>query len=318
MNIGALIISYKRFQYLESIISKVNDLRIPCIFYQNLTNNPCEDYLKVKNILQRNLNNKKNIYINPPFFLNAGDSITYAITYASKKFDYVLIIEDDIEIKKLNIDIINRACYFLKRENNIATFSLYSPYENKSHDKDDYCLIRSQYSHSWGWILKSNTWEGFNQCTQHFSKTNDFNIFKVNLFFRKYAYKCLASLASKSLIDTWDYQWNIFCQSKNFIHYKVFPSITYHLGNKDQFATNSRHTPQVDKIKLEKYDVFDIGIYDFKILNTSYDLDLELLIKHHKLSITKSLFFIILNNSPKLLSKYLFKFIRKLLNKYRS
>ena len=122
MNIGALVISYKRFQYLESIISKINDLKIPCIYYQNLTNDKSNSYMKVKNILQRNINNTNNIYVNPPVFLNAGKSISYAINYASNKFDYVLIIEDDIDIKKLSIDIINEACLLLIKK---ITLQLY-------------------------------------------------------------------------------------------------------------------------------------------------------------------------------------------------
>lgn len=317
MNIGALVISYKRFQYLESIISKINDLKIPCIYYQNLTNDKSNSYMKVKNILQRNINNTNNIYVNPPVFLNAGKSISYAINYASNKFDYVLIIEDDIDIKKLSIDIINEACLFINKENNIATISLYSPYKNNSQNINDYSLIKSNYTHSWGWILKSSVWKSFNPYCEPLKHIPKFNIFQFNLFLRKYAYCCLASLAAKGLIDTWDYQWNVFCQSKNFIHYKVFPSITYHLGNKDTFATNSRNSSQVDNLQLEKYEIHEIGYKKLKILNPYCDLDLELLVNHHNLNLTKSLFFIILNHLPISISIYLFKIIRKFLLKYR-
>ena len=108
----------------------------------------------------------------------------------------------------------------------------------------------------------------------------------------------------------------MFLPIKNFIHYKVFPSITYHLGNKDTFATNSRNSSQVDNLQLEKYEIYEIGYKKLKMLNPYCDLDLELLVNHHNLNITKSLFFIILNHLPISISIYLFKIIRKLLLKY--
>ena len=124
--------------------------------------------------------------------------------------------------------------------------------------------------------MKSSVWKSFNPYCESLKHIPKFNIFQFNLFFRKYAYCCLASLAAKGLIDTWDYQWNVFCQSKNFIHYKVFPSITYHLGNKDTFATNSRNSSQVDNLQLEKYEIYEIGYKKLKMLNPYCDLDLEL------------------------------------------
>ena len=250
MEFGILLITYKRSKYLDSIIQKIKSLNLPIIFYQNLSDQNCENYKKVEGILNKHLASE-NVFklLKPEKKLNVNESIFFAINYSANIFDYTLVIEDDICVTKINLDIIQKCIKLFNKK--VASISLYSPFIPKQKlNNANYILLKSQYGHSWGWILNSCCWKDFNQ----YKKYNPFeltDILNPNFLLRKYAYNSLANLARKNIIVTWDYQWNIFCQSKGLMHYKFVPTITKHLGNRDDFAMNSVNSLQNDAIYID-------------------------------------------------------------------
>ena len=58
MEFGILLITYKRSEYLDSIIQKIKSFNLPIIFYQNISNENCDNYKKVETILNKNLASK--------------------------------------------------------------------------------------------------------------------------------------------------------------------------------------------------------------------------------------------------------------------
>ncbi len=311
MKIGILLITYKRTEFLKSILEKIEELSFPTIFYQNLALGDHTDHFEVKNLLYKFVNKeKKNNYLNPPKALNAKDSILFAINHASQLFEYVLIIEDDICIKNLSRKLIFESVGFF--ESNVASISFYSPYIPRSNFiKNGQILLKSFYGHSWGWLLNSMIWKDFKSEKKYkFFK----NFHSINSSFRELAYYSLASLARKRIIDTWDYQWNTYCQQREFFHYKFVPSITNHLGNKDQYATNSKNSLQNDSLTIdlsyfEKHEVKNkYHIFSYR----KYDSDL--LIYHHKLTIFRSFLIITINFLPPYLVLRMITIYRKIKN----
>ena len=242
------------------------------------------------------------------------NSIIYAINYASKLFDYLFIIEDDICINKLSRKLLLESVQLFN--GNVASISLYSPYLLKSNSiYDSYVLLRSRYGHSWGWILNSKIWKEF----QADRKNNFFkpfeNIKNINFSYRSFAYNSLSSLAEKDIIDTWDYSWNSYCQSRNYFHYKFAPSITKHLGNRDIYATNSKNSLQNDSIKIELIDKKNFSYKGKFLIYSESNIDLLLLKYHHNLTIFRASIIIIINYLPSYIVLKMINFYRKF-NRY--
>jgi len=317
MKVGILLITYKRTEFLDALISKIEELNLPTIFYQNLSLGNNKKFIEVQNLLYKSLNKKdKFSYINPPKPLSAKDSIIFAINYASNLFDYLLIIEDDICIKKLSKKLLFESVQLVKGK--VASVSLYSPYVmNTNSIYDSYVLLKSIYGHSWGWILNSKIWKEF-----QFDRKNDFfkniiNIKKINFSYRKFAYHNLSFLAEKNIIDTWDYSWNSYCQSKNYYHYKFVPSITKHLGNRDNYATNSKNTIQNDSIQINLVDNQNYIHKGKFLIYSDSKYDLALLKYHHNLSIFRASIIIIINYLPSKMVSIMINFYRRLMRYLR-
>lgn len=297
MEFGILLITYKRSEYLDSIIQKIKSFNLPIIFYQNISNENCDSYKKVETILKKNLASKNIIkLLRPEKILNVNESIVFAINYSANIFDYTFVIEDDISVTKITLDTIQKCIRLFNK--NVASISLYSPFIPKQKlCNEDHILLKSQYGHSWGWILNSYCWRDFNQYKKYDPFTLS-DILNPNFLFRKLAYNSLSNLARRKIIVTWDYQWNIFCQSKGLIHYKFVPTITKHLGNRDDFAMNSVNSIQNDSIYIDlpkNNFLYENGI---RIIDNK-KFDLMLLINHHDLNFFKSFLLIILSKLPK-------------------
>ncbi len=312
MKIGILLITYKRKEFLDSILSKIEELSLPTILYQNLSLENSEKHNEVKSLLQKHISKSSNFrYINPPKSLNAKNSIIFAINYAANLFDFLLIIEDDICINNLKRNIIFEAIELLNRR--VASISLYSPFVLRTNMHDDYyILLRSFYGHSWGWILNSNIWKEFQSEKEYKISRSSKNFINFNFEYRKFAYHSLSSLSRKGIIDTWDYSWNLYCQSKNLFHYKFVPSITKHLGNRDKYATNSRNSMQNDSIKIELSKNKNFKYKNKFLIFTDKNFDIDLLRYHHNLSFLRSLIIIIFDILPLPLISKIFSFYRKL------
>tara|TARA_Y100000991_G_scaffold214090_2_gene201070 strand:+ start:1149 stop:2126 length:978 start_codon:yes stop_codon:yes gene_type:complete len=316
MNICLLLITYERKRYLNDIFSIFKLLELPAFVYQNLSFKDSYNHKKVKNLIKKNLkHNNKLKYFAPPEHLDVGSSITYAISHVSKKFKYVLIVEDDININLLKKDILKECIFLLDSSESLASISLYSPYKKINSKEKELFFIKSNYAHSWGWVLKSSCWKGFNHKTSikpklEFNQTNGYHY-----GFLKYGFSSLASIASKGIIKTWDYQWNVFCNDRKFFHYKIFPSLSYHLGDFDEFANNIKNTSPINNLNLKsnlnQYKKFK----DFKILNYEFLLDKDLLLHHHDLTLKKIIAISFLNFLPTRLAKCTFKFL-SLINRY--
>ena len=318
MNICLLLITYKRKSYLNEIFSIFKLLDLPSFVYQNLSSEDSYSHRKVTDIIKKNLklNNKLN-YFTPSKHLDVGSSITYAISYVAKKYKYVLIVEDDININSLNLVILKECISLLNSSERFATISLYSPYKKINSKNKSLFFIQSNYAHSWGWILKSSCWEGFCHTKRikpkfEFNRNND-----LHYSFLKYAVSALANIASKGIIKTWDYQWNFFCNNKKFCHFKIFPSLTYHLGDFDEFANNIKNSSPVNNLNLKADLNKKKKPKDFQVLDYDYLLDKELLMVHHDLNFGKIITISLLNFLPTNIATFVFKFLR-LINIYLS
>ena len=51
MKVGILLITYKRTEFLDALISKIEELNLPTIFYQNLSLGNNGKFIEVKNLL---------------------------------------------------------------------------------------------------------------------------------------------------------------------------------------------------------------------------------------------------------------------------
>ena len=298
-----LLITYRRSIFLNDLLKKIEKYQYKKIYvYSNFwKDNPLDkkDVNKVRELLIKfSKESEITIIFNfSEIHLPVDKSITNAISWFFTHEEEGIILEDDVGINSVSLEFISKGLEIYRDSNNIASVSAFTEYED--YEKKETIRLRKSFMfHSWGWGTWKKIWIKFNLLEKsNYLIDKEHQIFKSNIALRG-NYQNILNKCLKREIVTWDYQFQNFCFSNNYINMiPTFPLIeNYGIG--DKFAENCVG----DMIQTKK-----INLNDFSSVKIDYIQPIELNIKK-EINLFKSKF-------PSLRLKIVRKF-QYLINKF--
>ena len=190
--------------------------------------------------------------------LGLAKSITGGITYLSKKYQNLIILEDDTIAYKKFIMFVEKHLKLIKSNDNTQVICGYQfpNFEKKTNTLKT--LILSNFV-SWGWAIKSREWQAYLKFQK---KNKKKNINLVPTFLRNY-FKDKYTIRQKKNIWSLDFMYYNFIKGNKYI----FPntSLIKNIGF-DGSGVNSKATTKL-QVKEDKVNKFDFTKLNSKTLN---------------------------------------------------
>ena len=190
--------------------------------------------------------------------LGLAKSITGGITYLSKKYQNLIILEDDTIAYKNFIRFVEKHLKLIKSSDNTQVICGYQfpNFEKKTNTLKT--LVLSNFV-SWGWAIKSREWQAYLKFKK---KNKKKNIKLVPNFLRNY-FKDKYTIKQKKNIWSLNFMYYNFIKGKKYI----FPntSLIKNIGF-DGSGVNSKATTKL-QVKERKVNKFDFTKINSKILN---------------------------------------------------
>ena len=191
--------------------------------------------------------------------LGLAKSITGGITYLSKKYQNLIILEDDTIAYKNFIMFVEKHLKLIKSSDNIQVICGYQfpNFEKKTNTLKT--LILSNFV-SWGWAIKSREWQAYLKFQK---KNKKKNINLVPTFLRNY-FKDKYTIRQKKNIWSLDFMYYNFIKKNKYI----FPntSLIKNIGF-DGSGVNSKATTKL-QVMEDKVNKFDFTKINSKTLNS--------------------------------------------------
>ena len=253
---------------LKNNLSKSNNLYIFSDGYKNEIDK--QDVLKVRKYLKTIVGFKKVEVIEAPKNKGLANSIISGVTQIIKKYEKVIVLEDDVIVSQDFLEFMNEALNFYEFDENVWSISGYTPnIKLKNYKKDVYAYPRGT---SWAWGTWKNRWDLIDW------DIKDWESFKINKNaikkFEKTGNDMFKMLELQILgkINSWAIRWtyNEFKYNK----FTVYPIVSkaINIGFNDNKASNT---------DTKEWDRFKTILSDKKIKLEDIDLD-EKIVKEVK------------------------------------
>lgn len=256
------------------------------IFSDGSLNN---DYavLEVRQLL-KNISGFKSVKVfNSPINKGLANSIIDGVSYVFKKYDRVIVLEDDLIVSPNFLNFMNEALIFYKHNQSVFSISGYTM-ELKSliHEKKDYYL--GYRASSWGWATWSRSWTDIDWGIE------DYNSFLKSRF-KKQKFNRGGSDMTRMLknqmnkkINSWAIRWCYNQFKRN--QYTVFPvlskvinqgcgGIATHTINTKRFITKLDETNKVNFCFEEQIKLNSTIIREFKFKFSLFTIIRDKLLK---------------------------------------
>ena len=189
--------------------------------------------------------------------LGLAKSITGGITYLSKKYQNLIILEDDTIAYKNFIMFVEKHLKLIKSSDNIQVICGYQfpNFEKKNNTLKT--LVLSNFV-SWGWAIKSREWQAY----QKFRKKNKKKNIKLVPNFLRHYFQDKYAIKQKKNIWSLDFMYYNFNKGNKYI----FPntSLIKNIGF-DGSGVNSKATTKL-QVKEDKVNKFDFTKLNSKTL----------------------------------------------------
>ena len=189
--------------------------------------------------------------------LGLAKSITGGITYLSKKYQNLIILEDDTIAYKNFIRFVEKHLKLIKSSDNTQVICGYQFPNFEKNPKTLKTLLLSNFV-SWGWAIKSREWQAYLKFKK---KNKKKNIKAVPIFLRNY-FEDKYTVKQKKNIWSLDFMYYNFIKGNKYI----FPntSLIKNIGF-DGSGVNSKATTKL-QVKEDKVNKFDFTKLNSKTL----------------------------------------------------
>ena len=189
--------------------------------------------------------------------LGLAKSITGGITYLSKKYQNLIILEDDTIAYKNFIRFVEKHLKLIKSIDNTQVICGYQFPNFEKNPKTLKTLLLSNFV-SWGWAIKSREWQAYLKFKK---KNKKKNIKAVPIFLRNY-FEDKYTVKQKKNIWSLDFMYYNFIKGNKYI----FPntSLIKNIGF-DGSGVNSKATTKL-QVKEDKVNKFDFTKLNSKTL----------------------------------------------------
>ena len=189
--------------------------------------------------------------------LGLAKSITGGITYLSKKYQNLIILEDDTIAYKNFIRFVEKHLKLIKSSDNTQVICGYQFPNFEKNPKTLKTLLLSNFV-SWGWAIKSREWQAYLKFKKKKKKKN---IKAVPIFLRNY-FEDKYTVKQKKNIWSLDFMYYNFIKGNKYI----FPntSLIKNIGF-DGSGVNSKATTKL-QVKEDKVNKFDFTKLNSKTL----------------------------------------------------
>jgi len=212
------IFAYNRPSHLKRLLISLEGSNIHCFdFFLDGPKNEKDKLIQDQIIFMIKNSHFKTTIVRHKKNLGLANSLEFGLNYMSKKYNYFVILEDDIvpfkaffKFVKLNLDK-------FKDEDNIAAICVYQFNEINKIRKTNNSSVVLDFFIPWGWATWSKKWIDY--------KLNKNNIFIKNKIYNKsYIVKFLKNIIKKKPKDIWSANYILYniLRDKKFI----FPTST--------------------------------------------------------------------------------------------
>ena len=258
-----IIFAYNRPSHLERVLIALENNKVKNDIYL-IIDGPKNNFDKINqkdiSLSLNRLNNKnKRVVkiIKRKKNLGLAKSITEGITFLSKKYQNLIILEDDTIAYKNFIKFIESHLKLIKINDNAQVICGYQFPDFEKNPKTLKTLLLSNFV-SWGWAIKSREWQAYLKFKK---KNKKKNIKAVPIFLRNY-FEDKYTVKQKKNIWSLDFMYYNFIKGNKYI----FPntSLIKNIGF-DGSGVNSKATTKL-QVKEDKVNKFDFTKLNSKTL----------------------------------------------------
>ena len=258
-----IIFAYNRPSHLKRVLIALENNKVKNDIYL-IIDGPKNNFDKINqkdiSLSLNRLNNKnKRVVkiIKRKKNLGLAKSITEGITFLSKKYQNLIILEDDTIAYKNFIKFIERHLKLIKINDNAQVICGYQFPDFEKNPKTLKTLLLSNFV-SWGWAIKSREWQAYLKFKK---KNKKKNIKAVPIFLRNY-FEDKYTVKQKKNIWSLDFMYYNFVKGNKYI----FPntSLIKNIGF-DGSGVNSKATTKL-QVKEDKVNKFDFTKLNSKTL----------------------------------------------------
>ena len=258
-----IIFAYNRPSHLKRVLIALENNKVKNDIYL-IIDGPKNNFDKINqkdiSLSLNRLNNKnKRVVkiIKRKKNLGLAKSITEGITFLSKKYQNLIILEDDTIAYKNFIKFIERHLKLIKINDNAQVICGYQFPDFEKNPKTLKTLLLSNFV-SWGWAIKSREWQAYLKFKK---KNKKKNIKAVPIFLRNY-FEDKYTVKQKKNIWSLDFMYYNFIKGNKYI----FPntSLIKNIGF-DGSGVNSKATTKL-QVKEDKVNKFDFTKLNSKTL----------------------------------------------------
>lgn len=232
MKLGALLICYQRFKCVEENYSYLESRGISSVIYVDGPKT-----LEVKEIQETFSNDTGFDVVLHDENMGVRAFVPYAISKAFDKFDYLIILEDDILI---NDDSLEFVMNISKQGYNMISLFV--------TEESNHCLA-SFAGGIWGWAVSKESWSKFAFTQENFWYI--FYIIRKNLGVRSALYYApLIFMSQRNLLKSWAFQWMYIRLKENILPITPPYSLSQNTGIGNSVATNTKRSHRFGKIRI--------------------------------------------------------------------
>jgi hypothetical protein len=211
---------------------------------KNLVENVIRELVKTKIFKKKKIIfRKKNLGIKK--------NILNGVNYVFKKFDKIIVLEDDLEVSKNYLSITNKLLEIYKKDNKIFTLTGYSlPNKYLNKQNIDHNFYSCKRPCSWGWATWKNKWNIL-------SKIKSKKILNPNYG------NDLELMQQKKLLkelDSWAFDWTE--KHINNSKYCIYPKYALIKNNgDDKYSTNNFFRLKKFKEQIKTFNYKELSLY---------------------------------------------------------
>ncbi len=239
---------------------------------------------KVRNIIKKKWGFKQTIIIEKEKNCGLSNSVIRGVTHVLKKFEKIIVLEDDLVTRKGFLNYMNEALDLYEKENQVGCIHAWNYYFNKNTFKESTFFLKG--ADCWGWATWRNRWDLFNPNGKELLMLiNQSNLKKS--FDRDGTHQFTKMLSDQvnGEIDSWAIRWHASLFIKNKLCLQPSIPILKNIG----LDNTGTHCSEVklrqfttEKIALSKIEIKEeinfFNAYKNKYLNSS---NLAIFTKNH-------------------------------------
>lgn len=242
-DVGVLLLGFNRPELLKKRINEIYESEIENLYVSidGGSKSHTDEMELLKSYIQIKFSNLVNLSLkHHKENLGLVKHITGEIDYVFTKYQYIIVIEDDI---KISINFINNMINGLnmhKNNNSNGVVSGFSPLHFKYSNN---YYRRSRYPYMWGWACSKSSWQGYTydlsevDIEQKLSNSVSWNRLKPS---QKMKWLRLFRKAQVNPLETWDSQLVFLSYCRNFINLAPVFSIVGNEGFNDSRAVHTK------------------------------------------------------------------------------